>query len=166
MKSKKFKIILIIAVAGLAYLVISAFSALNLAFSPLSDLLTSVLENPETALAPENFWIFAIFVAMSLVWIYILYKLIQSVYLRMRKNITDAETLGKLEKEKKDIEVFKKVAEKDLLTRKISKETYKDIERTAGKKMVEIEAREGEIKPQEREIKPKKPKGTDDKDKS
>ena len=145
MYSGKLKIITILFLAVLGYLLISAVMFLASILPSITDFVASIYQDPVLILSPENLWLFVILILAISVGIFILYRCLQVIYCHLREGTEKQKTVGKLDRQKKSLEVFMEVAQKEFMKRKISKQTFEDIQRLAGKRMVEIKAKRKEL---------------------
>jgi hypothetical protein len=85
------------------------------------------------------------------VWAYSVLRSFQSIYMHLRYGSIEDQVLKGLEKKRKSLDVFLEVAQREFMKRRISKQTFEDIQRIAGKKIVEIKAREKELEQSEQD---------------
>jgi hypothetical protein len=136
MKSLHVKILILFLLLILGYVIITSFT----------NIITPIFNNPSLLLESVNLWIlFLILIILSL-WIYSLVKVIESTYDNIKHGSKRDWELKQLNRKMKSLDVFMDTAEKEFMHRKISKQTFDDIQRIAGKKMVEIKAKKKEMK--------------------
>jgi hypothetical protein len=123
------------------------------------NFLGPIYQNPPILLQPTELWSFVVMILIVSVWTYAVLKTMQSLYLHLRYGPREKQELKGLDKQMKSMDVFLDVAEKEFMKRKISKQTFEDIQRIAGKKIVEIKAKKKEISGEEAEEKEKVKKG-------
>ena len=145
MHSRKLKIIIILLLAVFGYLLISAVMFLVSILPSITYFVTSIYQDPVMILSPENLWLFVILMLAVSAVIFILYKCFLVIYCHLKEGTEKQKTVSSLDKQRKSLGVFMDVAQKEFMKRKISKQTFEDIQRLAGKKMVEIKAKRKEM---------------------
>jgi hypothetical protein len=93
------------------------------------------------------------------VWAYAVLRSFQSIYMHLRYGSVEDQVLRGLEKKRKSLDVFLEVAQREFMRRRISKQTFEDIQRIAGKKIVEIKAKEKELEKPEKDESKKEEQG-------
>ena len=142
MRSLKLRVMVTFLMAGFGYFLLSSFM----------NFVEPIYENPSLLLALFNLWVMIVFLVIVSVWIYAMIRVIQSSYSYLQHGSVEEQMIKVLDKEKKSLDVFMGVAEKEFMKRKISRETFDEIQRLGGKKMVELKAKEKEISvPEEKE---------------
>jgi membrane protein implicated in regulation of membrane protease activity len=135
MHSLKFKLVMTFLLAGLGYFLVFAFI----------NFIIPYYRNPSLLLSLFSMWTLIIYVAFISIWLYALIRNTQSLYTHLKHGSEQEQIARVLGKETKSLEVLIKVAEKEFMRRNISKKTFEDIQRIAGKKMVEIKAKRREL---------------------
>jgi hypothetical protein len=105
------------------------------------DFLLPFYSIPAAILLPANLWGLAVMGIVFSLWVYAVSMSLHSVYMHLEHGVLRKEKIKGLNKKMKGLDVFMEVAEKEYLKRKISKQTFDDIQRIAGKKRVAIKAR-------------------------
>jgi predicted PurR-regulated permease PerM len=152
MHSLKFKLVVIFLMAGFGFFLVPSFM----------NFLIPLYLNPYLLLSLMNLWVLVLFMVVLSLWIYALVRMVQSLYNQLKHGSVEEQVVGLLEKQQKSLGIFINVAEKEFMRRNISKKTFEDIQRIAGKKMVEIKAKRKEL--EEPEAKESKKEGKEKKE--
>jgi hypothetical protein len=145
MNKLKLKIITIVILALSAYFLLYPLMALWHVYPAINNFLEIVSEDPSVLFSPVNFWkLITIFILLA-AWVFILYKLLRSVNNVLRRRFLDIQTIKMLDEDKRKLDIFLEVAQKEFMKRRISKQTFEDIQIMAGKKLVEIKAKKKEL---------------------
>jgi len=155
MHTLKVKIITTALLLGFGYLIV-----------PMTfESITPLFNDPAVLLDLVVLWTAIAFLLIVAGWLYALVKIIPSIYHQLRYGSVEEQIMRKAETKMKSLDVFMEVARKEFMKRRISKQTFEDIERIAGKKMVELKAKKKEIqqekKPKEEKKEEKKPEETE-----
>jgi hypothetical protein len=135
MLSLKVKVISTILMLSFGYFILSAFL----------NLLGPLYQNPALLLSPANLWGLVIMALMVSLWAYVILRSFQSIHMHLKYGSVDEQKLRSLDKRMRSLDVFLDVAQKEFMKRKISRSTFDDIQRLAGKKIVEIKAKKKEM---------------------
>jgi hypothetical protein len=145
MQSKSIYAIIAILFIALFYFLLSSFFAIGMAMPLIISFLSQVSRNPAILVSPELIGTTIVFAVLGIVWLIALIKLIRSVAGFMHERTAFFETMRDLDKELYNLGIFLKTAEKEFLSRRITQQTFDEIQKIAGKKMVEIKAKKKEI---------------------
>jgi len=141
MKSKKlFALVAVIAFAFL-YLLMLALFTIGVVITSISDFLTEVSQNPAILLGPEYIFMTIAMIILSVLWLFALIKLFSSVEDILSHKFEEGKELKSINNEMKYLEIFIQTAEKEFMKRRISQETFNQIQVLAGKKMVELKSK-------------------------
>ncbi len=135
MLSLKVKVISTILMVSFGYFILSAFL----------NLLGPLYQSPALLLSPMKLWELVIMTLIVSLWAYVVLRSFQSIHMHLKYGSVDEQTLKRLDRKMKSLDVFLDVAQKEFMRRKISKKTFEDIQRLAGKKIVEIKAKKREM---------------------
>lgn len=135
MLSLKAKIAITVLLVSFGYFIISAFF----------NFIMPIYQMPSLLLSTGPMWSLIAMVLIVSVWAYSVLRSFQSIYMHLRYGSVEEQVLKGLEKKKKSLDIFMEVAQKEFMRRRISKQTFEDIQRIAGKKIVEIKAKEKEL---------------------
>jgi hypothetical protein len=135
MLSLKVKIISTTLMVSFGYFILSAFV----------NFLGPLYQNPALLLSSMKLWGLVIMLLIVSLWTYVVWRSFQSIHMHLKYGTTDERALKKLDRKMRSLDVFLDVAQKEFMKRRISKQTFEDIQRIAGKKIVEIKAKKREI---------------------
>jgi hypothetical protein len=141
MLSLKAKIVITVLLVSFGYFILSAFI----------NFVMPIYQRPSLLLSSVPLWSLVAMVLIFSVWAYSVLRSFQSIYMHLRYGSIEDQVLKGLEKKRKSLDVFLEVAQREFMKRRISKQTFEDIQRIAGKKIVEIKAREKELEQSEQD---------------
>jgi hypothetical protein len=135
MKSLKVKLAATAALAVIGYFIIKR----------APDFILPVYYQPAILLSMTSIFGLLITLFVISLWIYAVIRMSRILYVHARYGSDNTQKLKRLERESKDLDTFMDVAQKEFMKRKISKDTFNDIQKASGKKLVEIKAKKKEI---------------------
>jgi len=153
MRSKKILIISLIVTFILLYFLMFSFLAIWISLPVLSELMSEVSQNPALLLSPDYFGVTIITIILSAAWIFTLIKLLGSAEDFFNKRMEERQELSKIDREVENLNIFNQTAEKEFMKRKISQETFKQVQVMTGKKMVELKSRKKRLSKERAESK-------------
>jgi hypothetical protein len=136
MRSLKVKFLVVFFLLILGYIIVMSFI----------NFLVPLYQNPILLLSPMNLWALVSLSMIFSLWVYALIKMVEMAYDHIKYGPSEDRETKELDKNMKSIDIFMDVAQKEFMKRRISKQTFEDIQRIAGKKMVEIKAKKKEIR--------------------
>ena len=123
------------------YFLLSSFFAISYAMPSIMEFLSNVSEDPAMFLSPDYFFVTVTVIVLAIIWIFILVKFLKSLEDYFGRKIAESKQMSELDKEQENIGILLQVAEREFFQRRINEDTFNEIRRMVGKRMVDVKAK-------------------------
>lgn len=145
MYTKKTATLVIVLFLVFFYFLLSSFFAISYAMPSIIEFLSNLSHDPAMLLYPDYFFVTITVIVLAIIWIFILIKFLKSLEEYFGKKIAEGKQITDLEKEQENIALLLQVAEREFFQRRITEDTFKEIRRMVGKRMVDVKAKRKKI---------------------